>query len=256
MNIQNLGCDPEVFLHDGKEFISSQFRIGGTKDNPMPIDDLGNALQEDNVTVEFNTPPCANVNDFIKHIRFNLQEIYNRVEFQGLKLEITPSATFSDAELASPGAQEFGCEPDFNAYTGKANPRPKAENQNLRSAGGHIHIQCDGSKVDRLLLIKWMDVYVGCALLEYDKDRQRRELYGRAGAFRPKKYGVEYRTPSNIWITTDDLIRFVWDQTDKALGRALAGDQISEEVQLLVQTCINESKFELYPEICSLLNVE
>ena len=57
--ISMLGCDPEILLVNATgKYISSVGLIGGSKDFPRPIDGEGNAVQEDNVSVEFNTPPC------------------------------------------------------------------------------------------------------------------------------------------------------------------------------------------------------
>lgn len=246
-HIQALGCDPEVFLFsaENNKFISSVGLIGGSKDDPMPIDSEGNAVQEDNVTVEFNTPPCLTVEDFKKHINRNKQWITQRAEKLGLQMSIKPSAVFDDEQLNSYGAQTFGCEPDYNAWAdGKMNPRPRARNKNLRSCGGHVHIQVDHDTTDILEVVKAMDLFVGCLMLEFDDDTGRRELYGKAGAFRKKAYGVEYRTASNAWIESDEKIQWVWDQTEKALAFVATGRSFSEEEGALIQTCINESSME------------
>lgn len=245
-HISTLGADPEIFLkNQSGTMISSVGRIGGTKDHPRPIDDEGNAVQEDNVSVEFNIPACHTVDELRAAIHKNLDYIKDFVGVQGLELAIIPSAVFSDEELDSEGARTFGCDPDFNAWKeGARNPKPRAKNPNLRSAGGHIHVGHDDS-VDSILLIQWMDVYVGCQLLRFDTDSQRRELYGRAGAYRKKFYGTEYRTPSNVWITDDKLMQLVWDQTDKALARAKAGDRVPDDLAQVVQDCINNSDLSL-----------
>jgi len=236
------GCDPEVFLIDANgKFISSVDKIGGSKDMPMPIDHNGNAVQEDNVTVEFNIPPCHNKIQFIENINRNKDWIKNKAEELGLSIAIKASAVFDDDQLQTPQAQTFGCEPDFNAWRhGEENPRPSAGNANLRSCGGHIHIALpDG--VDPLLAVQCMDLYVGCQMLEFDKDADRRQLYGKAGAFRPKSYGVEYRTASNAWIETDERISWAWDQTDRAIEHASKGVPFTAEQAAMIQDCINNS---------------
>lgn len=239
MNIRHLGCDPELFLVNATgQFISSVGLIGGSKDFPMPIGE-GCSVQEDNVAVEFNTPPCASADDFVKAIQYNLTFLTEQAAKLGLTLRIQPSATFNDEQLASEAAQTFGCEPDFNAWMdGGQNPRPRAENKNLRSAGGHIHVESD---LDPLSLVKAMDLFVGCPMIEFDNDTDRRKLYGKAGAFRKKSYGVEYRTASNAWIESEERIRWAWAQTDKAIQFVKDGNELSEEDGMLIQKCINES---------------
>ncbi len=245
------GCDPEVFLcsHDGTP-VSSIGRIGGTKMEPLPIDGDGNAVQEDNVAVEFNTPPCHTVEDYIKHIRTNLSYITDRATEQGLLVNITPSLVFPDDELRHPDAKVFGCEPDYNAYKdGEPNPRPRADDANLRSAGGHIHVQIDDPDMDIHDVVKAMDVFVSLPLMRHDKDTRRRSLYGKPGAYRKKPYGVEYRTPSNVWITSDELIRMVWSDTDRAVDYVKNGGRVSPEQGVRIQRAINTSNMELAEEL-------
>jgi len=242
-NITMLGTDPEVFLFDpaAQKFISSVGLVGGSKQFPRPIDEEGNAVQEDNVTVEFNTPPCKSAADFILHINKNKTWIKDLAAELGLEMLVKPSAVFDDDQLQSFEAQTFGCEPDFNAWMdGDMNPRPNAANKNLRSCGGHVHIALnDGDDV--LGVIQAMDLFVGCLMLDFDEDMGRRELYGRAGAFRKKSYGVEYRTASNAWIESDDRIQWVWDQTDKALEFVRNGGKFTEGQASDIQNCINNS---------------
>lgn len=245
--ISTLGCDPEVLLvtQDGVKYISSVGLIGGSKDMPRPIDEEGNAVQEDNVSVEFNTPPCKSAADFILHINKNKEWITARAATLGLQMVIKPSAVFDEDQLQTPEAQTFGCEPDFCAWTdGEQNPRPAAVNKNLRSCGGHIHVGLTEDD-DMLMVVKAMDLFVGCMMLEFDDDKGRRELYGKAGAFRKKNYGVEYRTASNRWIETDDRIQWAWDQTDKALAFVRGGKTFTEEEGQMIQDCINKSDLTL-----------
>jgi hypothetical protein len=257
-HIQCLGADPEVLLFNettGK-FISSVGLIGGSKDYPMPIDAEGNAVQEDNVTVEFNTPPCYTVEDFKKHINKNKSWISKRAEELGLKMVVKPSASYDEEQLSSHAAQTFGCEPDFDAWQdGRMNPRPRSKDKSLRSAGGHVHIQVDHDTMDILEVVKAMDLFVGCLMLEFDDDKDRRTLYGKAGAFRKKSYGVEYRTASNAWIENDDRIQWVWDQTEKALELVASGRTFTVEEGTLIQQCINESSQEALVQLKEIFNL-
>ena len=85
------------------------------------------------------------------------------------------------------------------------------------------------------IMVKSMDVLLGAGSCFYDKDRKRRQLYGKAGAFRPKAYGVEYRSLSNAWLSDIYLTRFVAENSFEAFKinmtmaetqkvQALAGD--------------------------------
>jgi hypothetical protein len=251
-HIQRLGADPEVLLFNettGK-FISSVGLIGGSKDHPMPIDGEGNAVQEDNVTVEFNIPACPTVDDFKRNINKNKEWIMKRAAELGLKMVVKPSARYEPDQLDTYAAQTFGCEPDFDAWRdGRMNPRPRSKDKSLRSAGGHVHIQVDHDTTDILEVVKAMDLFVGCLMLEFDDDKGRRELYGKAGAYRKKDYGVEYRTASNAWIESDERIQWVWDQTEKALEFVASGRTFTEEEGKLIQQCINNSDVEALEQL-------
>lgn len=220
-----LGADPELFLMDetGK-FISSVGLIGGSKEKPLPIDDLGNCLQEDNVSVEFNIQPASNKASFVASINKVLDNLTERLKDKNLILAYIPAAEFNWDQLQTEQAQTFGCEPDFNAWNGEANPSPSCPNLQLRSAGGHIHVGYDKvNQQNQMALIRAMDIFLGVPSIEHDKDTMRRELYGKPGAFRPKNYGVEYRTLSNFWIKSDEMKEWAFDQTMKAISFINAG---------------------------------
>ena len=180
-----IGCDPEFFLKRGTSFVSAIDKVGGSKDEPRPIG-AGCAVQEDNVAVEFCIPPAESCDKFYNSIMYSLDEIMKQVP--GLEFSHAASAEFDDTELDHPRALEFGCEPDYNAWTKRKNPRPYCANHKLRSAGGHVHVGVKG--VDRYQLIRAMDLFLGVPSVLMDEDTRRRELYGKAGAFRPKPYGV------------------------------------------------------------------
>lgn len=86
-----------------------------------------------------------------------------------------------------------------------------------------------------------MDLHLGVPSLVLDKDTERRKLYGKAGAFRPKPYGVEYRTLSNFWIWSEENIKWAWDQTNKAIQFVQDKHKIPPSIQKDIQLAINDN---------------
>ena len=248
-----LGADPELFLvNTNGKYISAIGKIGGTKQHPLIISDNGHAVQEDNVACEFNIPPCESANDFIEAINFSLDYLKEKVKEQGLSLSITASAGFDAEELNHPKAREFGCEPDYNAWTKRINPRPHARNKTLRSAGGHIHIE---TELEPFHVAKCFDLVVVIPSLSLDDDIQRRDLYGKAGSCRIKSYGVECRSLSNFWLASNELKKWVWDKTQATLEFAKSGYKFSREEGQKIQACINNSNIGLMYEILQEYNL-
>lgn len=258
MNIK-LGCDPECFLIDTEnKYRSSIGKIGGSKISPMPLPiGPGYCVQEDNVAIEFNIPPAEGRSQFVESINLTLdflkQEIQSRF---GYTLSPVSAVSFDDEELQDPRALEFGCEPDFNAWTEDVNPKPKAEDVNLRSCGGHVHVGFDKTKADKLTVIKLMDLFMGVPSILMDNGEKRKQLYGKPGAFRDKPYGVEYRVLSNFWIFNDKTIEWVWNQTLKAVNAAEAQFTLSEQDSRDVVSCINNNDKELAHQLIKKFNLE
>ena len=86
-----------------------------------------------------------------------------------------------------------------------------------------------------------LDVYLGLDSLTYDKDVERRELYGKAGAFRPKEYGVEYRVLSNAWLISPLLMGRVYDITVLTTDIYRQGARLPREMCEAAAQCINTS---------------
>jgi hypothetical protein len=106
----------------------------------------------------------------------------------------------------------------------------------MRTASGHIHIGWTKDEdpndpvhfADCCALVKQLDYFLGLHSILWDRDNRRRSMYGKAGAFRPKPYGVEYRVMSNVWLTNEELMRWVFDQTHKAVDTLLNGENFAE----------------------------
>lgn len=240
-----IGADPEFFLkkkYGG--YASAVGLIGGSKWEPKKIDEDGHAILEDNVAVEFNIKPASTFDEFkasIHKVLNHLKGILPEYEFSK-----ESAISFPKEELNTPQAQEFGCEPDFDAWRNTVNTKPHAEDENLRSAGGHIHVGSDIARDQPLLVIRAMDLFLGVDSTRLDSGTLRRELYGKAGCFRPKPYGAEYRTLSNFWIFDDKLIQWAFDGTQRALEFVENNKTISDEDGFRIQRCINTNNKDDY----------
>jgi hypothetical protein len=75
-------------------------------------------------------------------------------------------------------------------------------------------------------------------------------LYGKAGAFRPKPYGAEYRTLSSFWIFSEPLREWAYRGIQRAVESTidLPGDKIQE--------CINNGDEELAKALVNEFSLE
>ena len=243
MNSFFIGADPEVFVGQNGRVKSIVGLIGGTKANPRPLP-LGDgfAVQEDNVALEFNIPASPTKELFVSNIATATEFLESAIkDMHGLQFVKDSAVSFPSEELQSAEALVFGCDPDYNAWTGRKNRPPHATDPNLRSCGGHVHIGIKGTKYDGLnirSIIKFCDLYMGIPSIYMDKGQLRKQLYGKAGAFRPKSYGGEYRSLSNYWIFDKRLTEWVYENTERALDAVLHEMSLDEDAKL-IQTAIN-----------------
>lgn len=238
-----VGSDPELFITSiNGDLISSCGLIGGTKENPRPIDKAGCAVQEDNVAVEFNIPPAKTREEFTESLNYVLDYLSDFLHKKDLVLSCSASAVFPKDQLKDPRALVFGCDPDYNAWTGKENPKPNAKNAALRSCGGHVHVGFDKPSKETVdTLMQTLDLFLGVPSVLYDEDTARRQLYGKAGSFRYKPYGGEYRTLSNWWVKQTDFMEYVYDQVHRAVAFLNSGTTITRSDAKYIRKAINTS---------------
>lgn len=256
-----IGADVEGVLMSNQETpVSAVGLIGGDKTFPFIVD-KGN-LQEDNVLAEFAIDPVTNRIDFIEAISSVIDSMKAKIEPMELTYTFPASAEFPEDQLNTPQAQMFGCEPDYNAWTGSRNrpPRP-SDIGSLRTCGGHIHVGYEfdpDNSSDQTDLIQWMDLYLGLPSVLLDPDTTRRQVYGKAGAFRPKPYGVEYRVLSNFWTQSEELMGWVFDQTLLAyegfLGGSVSGIFSSRDLEA-IRRAITEGDGAVAETYCNIVGV-
>lgn len=238
-----IGADVEVFMQDQKEIVSSIGLLGGNKVHPRLVP-FGN-IQEDNVLAEFAIDPCDNEDQFVHNIIQVKSHLDGVIRELGYTSVILPSAILSAKYIDRPEAKVFGCDPDYNGWNYQENVKPDVDEVgNLRTAGGHIHVGYDfESEKDRAFTVHWMDAILGLNSVLMDNSKEssdRRKVYGKAGSFRFKPYGLEYRVLSNFWIKDEGLIRWAYRSTDIALSRALSGQSLEEDAEN-IQRAINTS---------------
>lgn len=257
-----IGSDVEVFARslEGKP-VALCGLIGGTKHEPQQLAHLpkGFMVQEDNVSLEYNIPPAQLAKEFVQNISIMRNEVTSILSKLNLVVSKESAISFPDDQLTHPQALVFGCEPDYNAWTKTENRRPDTDDHNLRTAGGHIHVGV--TNVDMILGIRAMDLFLGVPSVILDNSPSsvlRRQLYGKAGAMRPKPYGFEYRVLSNFWMFDPTLTQWVFDNTLRAMKWAYRGNETSlpYAASVEIQECINTGNVALAKEIIAKYNVK
>jgi Phage phiEco32-like COOH.NH2 ligase-type 2 len=229
-----IGADPEIFVGDRMGVKSIIGRIGGTKQDPRPLPiGEGFAVQEDGVALEFNIPACGNKAAFVRAIADATGWLEQAMmDMHGFTFDKRSAISFPARELEDPRAHIFGCDPDYNAWSLQRNPRPKTDDRNLRSCGGHIHI---GTDLDPIKVVRAMDVFAGVPSVLMDDGELRKQLYGKAGAFRQTSYGVEYRTLSNYWVFQERYCEWAYDAVAKALAAVTVGTSFDEDKEAILE---------------------
>lgn len=235
INLKTVGVDAEMFLQDinTKEIVSAEGFIKGSKYEPFYYDPDNPfaSTQLDNVLAEITIRPATKVEEFANGLITAIDYVRSILPPNLVPVAI-PAANLDDKYLQTEQAMLFGCEPDFNAYDMCINHKPWSEDYTLRSAGSHVHIGFDNienpfvegelcnyeADEQRSTIVKVLDLFLGVPLVLIEPDNKRKELYGKAGAFRPKPYGLEYRTPSNYYLNSRELMNWVYNNTHKAIS--------------------------------------
>lgn len=230
--LQLIGTDAEFFLRnkDTNEIISAEGLVKGSKHKPFKFDksEPHYSTQLDNVLAEITIPPRKTAAQFASAIDVALKYLKSTLP-ANIEIAIQASANLDKKWLMTEHAQMFGCDPDFNAYSGFINEKPFCEDVTLRSAGAHVHMGFSGVETkfnndicnyivddQRSALVKAMDLFISVPLVLMEPDSERKRLYGKAGAFRPKPYGLEYRTPSSWYLSSKDTTKWAFNSAKQA----------------------------------------
>lgn len=250
------GADPELFFVNKTGMcVSAEGLVGGSKDKPLPMMGMpdGFTVQEDNVSAEFNIPPAKNAREFSNNIAQAVKYINRVARKNALVAKAISAGYFTPEELGTPHAQRLGCDPDYNAWTGQMNPRPRPPAM-LRTAAGHVHLSwLAPEREDQLRVIQMCDLFLGLPSILVTEQNERRELYGRAGAMRFKPYGAEYRTLDNFWVTNRKQSSWVFNACQTLMANLSYNrddykeflDEYAEEIQEAINNHDKDLAFRL-----------
>lgn len=258
-----IGADPELFVRStkqGRPWVSAHDLVPGTKKDPHPVSG-GGAVQHDGMAAEYNIVPARTEDEFVTNNNSVLRELSQMLPDH--ELVNRSCVTFGKSIwLSTPEEhKELGCDPDINAYTREENERPKGD-VDFRTGAGHLHLgwtkdmdlEDFGHSDACNILTKELDVFLGMGMSWLDNSEgsiKRRRLYGQAGAYRIKPYGVEYRVLSNFWVGNEVLMRWVFSNAKLAFTNLLSGKSIADKVDAKFYINTDEkSSIENVPYLC------
>jgi len=270
------GADPEFFFtRNGKIIPSSEVipeeGIVTTKANSdyLKRQDLSPMFVRDGVQAEYHPAAATcrgNAIDAVK-VAFVILKGWIPDDVR-LSFETTVEIPEEDFAALPAECRRLGCQPSLSIY-GDNGLGVDPETYRFRSAGGHIHLGGLGSASGRPKeeLIGLLDIIVGNTSVLLDRDPLvafRRQVYGRAGEWRDKPYGVEYRTLTNFWLRSPELMGLIYGLcricTDTWIGGSKYNmatgrydtveyegkkDLIAAIDMEAIRTAINESNFDL-----------
>ena len=238
------GADPEFYLGKG-DLITCPDTICPTPKTTMSVGKFG-GFNRDGMALELNPSPSES----IREVAQNLTELLSVAGSMAMQFgwEISKSlAANVNRALNSTLPQDvfqIGCDPDYNAYTGRVNKVTVDPKLYLdRFAGGHIHIGVGEIEFDEVCeLVKLFDYHAGLLSVMYSDPKvalERRKTYGRAGDFRfdAAKGIIEYRTPDAGWLWVENGFTALCEKMSDALVEFRAGIRMGDSKNII--TAIN-----------------
>jgi hypothetical protein len=221
------GCDSEFILTLHGKYKSAVPVLRGTRDKRQRID--GVEIFHDNVLAEVAIEYSNTWHQVRGSFHHALKTLARAVD--PCKLNLFASADYPRSELTDPEAKEAGCSEEKDAYTRSTLPsqEDKIKTGAFRTAGAHIHLGGDGvlqNSIRLKLVVYAMDLFVAVPSLFLDDNifaRERRAMYGRAGSYREKPYGLEYRVLGPFWLRSPSTAELFYNLSMFALDFVESG---------------------------------
>lgn len=228
-----VGADPEGFLMVGNDWVSADGLFPGDKKTPFKVD--RGAIQVDGMAVEFNIDAASDEDEFERNMSTVITQLneYAKKVDRNAKIVWTPFVEFNEDvwNASSQNSKILGCDPDWN-YDGEVNQNPsdRLEGARFRTAAGHVHIGWTANReidtahfADCHMIAKhFHDNRPQFFVPTTHEEERRLQYYGMNASFRPKSYGVELRSPSNMWVGSEknrrQMYRVVREQMKMIVG--------------------------------------
>lgn len=204
-----IGTDPEFFLRKQGKLLPA-FRALPKK----------GPIFADGFQAEINPQPDARLD----RVQARVKRMMRTALAMSGADDISPFSTEAIDEQTMAEAGEWailGCKPSINLYGLGTNIPADGSTLLHRFAGNHIHFGRHCSKNETIRIIKGLDAVVAIWLTGVGEGLEspiRRQYYGLAGELREQKWGLEYRTLSNLpllhpklWMLTFRLARDVFN---------------------------------------------
>lgn len=237
-----LSADPEFFIWDPEdEMIVPSDEILPKQGNPVTdgVTKSNARLYTDGVQAEFNLRKKTCRHHVIEKLTAAHSLIDSKIPNE-LEVKYTPAVELPEDQVMflSDFARQLGCDPSRNAWMrGEEMDMPYGEESPTRYAGGHIHMgkYRDGppnlfiDDHDNVIeIIKVADHIVGLPFTQMfggEASALRRQAYGKAGEYRYKDYGLEYRVLGPQWAEFVPLVGPVFGWFREALNIVYSGEQ-------------------------------
>lgn len=213
-----IGADPEFFFVDkDNEVVPAKCLLSSGLDG----------IVEDGFQVELHPDPSACRQLFANALNNQLGIAKDLAKRNGLKLSTKVAMRVGDKpwKMLSQDERRFGCSPTSNIH--ENTKRVTGVRERWRSCGGHIHLTLPNRlKSNPTKVVSVLDIVLGNTMVLLDRDDgniTRRKNYGRAGEYRSKSYGLEYRVLSNFWATRYVYLSMVFALARNALGLVESG---------------------------------
>lgn len=234
-HIVSFGADPEFFFSKGGKVIGAEKVLDPKGEGYLTID---------GVQGEFNVVPNTCRQSFSTNLSLCFNQLAVALQAKGVTADFSQMVSVTPKEMKSLSkqSQQFGCEPSENAYERTEISVKDASKYMKRSAGGHIHIGHNGDPKlmtafqNPAKVVRMLDILLGntCVLIDKDPGNvERRKLYGKAGEYRLPAHGLEYRTLSNFWLRSYQIMSFVLGMARFAVNASLS-EEFERDILALV----------------------